>query len=138
MSPNVSQETYHISYFSLGTLLRVYQSLQINTILPVTEPPAYPDSLAQHLGVDEGKRCTYLDLREATDQKTMQRLVTQADVFTNSYRPGVNPCFGLIPADLAASSERGIICMDIISWVLNCFNLVDSSCLLSRHLLPPG
>ena len=43
----------------------------------------------------------------------MHRLVTQADVFTNSYRPGVNTRFGLIPADLAASSERGIICMDI-------------------------
>ena len=28
--------------------------------------PAYPDTLAQHLGVDEGKRCAYLDLREAT------------------------------------------------------------------------
>jgi crotonobetainyl-CoA:carnitine CoA-transferase CaiB-like acyl-CoA transferase len=75
--------------------------------------PAYPDTLAQHLGVDEGKRCAYLDLREVTDRKTMQRLVTQADVFTNSYRPGVNTRFGLIPAELAASSERGIICMDI-------------------------
>jgi crotonobetainyl-CoA:carnitine CoA-transferase CaiB-like acyl-CoA transferase len=75
--------------------------------------PAYPDTLAQHLGVDEGKRCAYLDLREATDRKTMQRLATQADVFTNNYRPGVTTRFGLTPAKLAASSERGIICMDI-------------------------
>src|SRR5262245_37827974 len=75
--------------------------------------PAYPDTLAQHLGVDEGKRCAYLDLREATDRKTMQRLVDQADVFTNNYRPGVTTRFGLRPAELAASSERGIICMDI-------------------------
>ncbi len=53
------------------------------------------------------------DLREATDRKTMQRLATQADVFTNNYRPGVTTRFGLTPAELAASSERGIICMDI-------------------------
>ena len=43
----------------------------------------------------------------------MQRLATQADVFTNNYRPGVTTRFGLTPAELAASSERGIICMDI-------------------------
>ena len=43
----------------------------------------------------------------------MQRLATQADVFTNSYRPGVTTRFGLMPAELAASNERGVICMDI-------------------------
>ena len=75
--------------------------------------PAYPDSLAQHLGVDEGKRCAYLDLREADDREKMHRLAGRADVFTNSYRPGVTTRFGLIPAELAASNERGIICMDI-------------------------
>jgi crotonobetainyl-CoA:carnitine CoA-transferase CaiB-like acyl-CoA transferase len=75
--------------------------------------PAYPDSLAQHLGVDEGKRCAYLELREAGDREKMHCLASRADVFTNSYRPGVTTRFGLIPAELAASSERGIICMDI-------------------------
>ncbi len=75
--------------------------------------PAFPDTLAQHLGVDEGKRCAYLDLREATDRETMQRLAIQADVFTNNYRPGVTARFGLTPPELAASSERGIICLDI-------------------------
>ncbi|MGA9169290.1 MAG: CoA transferase [Nitrososphaeraceae archaeon] len=75
--------------------------------------PAYPDTFAQHLGVDEGKKCAYLDLREAADRETMQRLARQADVFTNSYRPGVNTRFGLLPAELAAASERGLVCMDI-------------------------
>jgi crotonobetainyl-CoA:carnitine CoA-transferase CaiB-like acyl-CoA transferase len=75
--------------------------------------PAYPDTLAQHLGVDEGKKCAYLDLCEAADRETMQRLARRADVFTNSYRPGVNTRFGLLPAELTAASERGIICMDI-------------------------
>ena len=58
-------------------------------VLHITSP-AYPDTLAQHLGVDEGKKCAYLDLRGATDRDSMQRLARQADVFTNSYRPGVN------------------------------------------------
>ena len=56
-------------------------------VLHITSP-AYPDTLAQHLGVDEGKKCAYLDLREAADREKMQRLARQADVFTNSYRPG--------------------------------------------------
>jgi crotonobetainyl-CoA:carnitine CoA-transferase CaiB-like acyl-CoA transferase len=43
----------------------------------------------------------------------MQRLARRADVFTNSYRPGVNTRFGLLPAELAAASERGLVCMDI-------------------------
>jgi hypothetical protein len=73
--------------------------------------PAYPDLLAQHLGVDEDKRCAYL--REEGDREKMHSLASRADVFTNSYRPGVTSRFGLIPAKLAASSERGIICMDI-------------------------
>jgi len=73
--------------------------------------PTYADTFAQHLGVDIGKRCTYLDLRDADDLSTLKRLAGQADVFTNSYRPGVNARFGLLPAQLAAASERGIVCM---------------------------
>jgi crotonobetainyl-CoA:carnitine CoA-transferase CaiB-like acyl-CoA transferase len=75
--------------------------------------PVYRDTLAQHLGVDEGKRCAYLDLRESADRDTMRRLARRADVFTNNYRPGVNARFGLSPEELAAGSERGIVCMDI-------------------------
>jgi crotonobetainyl-CoA:carnitine CoA-transferase CaiB-like acyl-CoA transferase len=81
-------------------------------VLRITSP-AYPDTFAQHLGVDEGKKSAYLDLRGATDRETMQRLARQADVFTNSYRPGVGTHFGLSAAELAAASERGIVCMDI-------------------------
>ena len=74
-------------------------------VLHITSP-AFPDTLAQHLGVDEGKKCAYLDLRAAADRDSMQRLARQADVFTNSYRPGVTKSFGLSPAELAATSER--------------------------------
>ncbi|HEY1248438.1 MAG TPA: CoA transferase [Nitrososphaera sp.] len=81
-------------------------------VLHITTP-AFPDTLAQHLGVDEGKKCAYLDLRGAADREKMQRLARQADVFTNSYRPGVTKRFGLLAAELAATSERGIVCMDV-------------------------
>src|SRR5262245_3739754 len=73
--------------------------------------PHYADTFAQHLGVDIGKRCAYLDLRDADDLMTIKRLARRADVFTNSYRPGITARFGLLPAQLAAASERGIVCM---------------------------
>ena len=43
----------------------------------------------------------------------MKRLIRRADIFTNSYRPGVSTRFGLLPAELAEASERGLVCMDI-------------------------
>jgi crotonobetainyl-CoA:carnitine CoA-transferase CaiB-like acyl-CoA transferase len=73
--------------------------------------PAYADTLAQHLGVDVGKRCAYLNLRTEEGRQTMRRLAAEADVFTSTYRPSVNDRFGLVPQHLAQSSERGIICM---------------------------
>ena len=39
-------------------------------VLHITSP-AFPDTFAQHLGVDEGKKCAYLDLRGAADRETM-------------------------------------------------------------------
>ena len=54
-----------------------------------------------------------LTLREADDREKISHLASRADVFTNSYRPGVTARFGLTPSELAASSERGVICMDI-------------------------
>lgn len=73
--------------------------------------PSYPDTLAQHLGVDVGKRCAYLDLRFASDLAQMHELARSADVFTTTYRGSVNRRFGLDAASLAAWSERGIVCM---------------------------
>jgi crotonobetainyl-CoA:carnitine CoA-transferase CaiB-like acyl-CoA transferase len=77
-------------------------------VLHITSP-SYPD--AQHLGVDLGKRCAYLDLRQKQDLETMRVLARTADVFTTTYRGSVNERFGLLPDALAAQSERGIICM---------------------------
>lgn len=46
--------------------------------------PAYPDTLAQHLGVDIGKRCTYLDLRNSAENATIHRFAAEADVFAST------------------------------------------------------
>jgi crotonobetainyl-CoA:carnitine CoA-transferase CaiB-like acyl-CoA transferase len=77
--------------------------------------PSYPDTFAQHLGVDVGKTCAYLDLHDSNDLETMKRLARKADIFANSYHPGVNERFGLLPAELAANSERGIVCMTVLT-----------------------
>ena len=73
--------------------------------------PWFADTRAQHLGVDVGKYDAYLDLRSDEDLATMQRLAASADVFASTYRPAVNQRFGLLPAPLAAASERGIVYM---------------------------
>lgn len=75
--------------------------------------PSYPDTLAQHLGVDVGKRCAYLDLRDPADLAKMLDLSTHADVFTTSYRHGVNARFGLLPQQLFERSARGIVCLTV-------------------------
>lgn len=73
--------------------------------------PSFPDTFAQHLGVDIGKRCAYLDLRGQSDLMRMHELARTADVFTTTYRGSVNRRFDLEAKDLAARSERGIVCM---------------------------
>jgi crotonobetainyl-CoA:carnitine CoA-transferase CaiB-like acyl-CoA transferase len=79
-------------------------------VLHITSP-SYPDTFAQHLGVDVGKRCAYLDLRHPDDLSRMHELARTADVFTTTYRGSVNRRFGLEAAALAEKSERGIVCM---------------------------
>lgn len=71
--------------------------------------PGHRDTIAQHLGVDIGKRNAYLDLRDASDLARLHRLASGADVFATTYRPTVNNRFGLTPHELAARSERGIV-----------------------------
>jgi crotonobetainyl-CoA:carnitine CoA-transferase CaiB-like acyl-CoA transferase len=74
---------------------------------------AHPDTTAQHLGVDLGKYCAYLDLRQAADAARMRQLAAEADVFATSYRSSVNERFGLTPEELAANSERGIVMISV-------------------------
>ena len=74
---------------------------------------AHPDTLPQHLGVDMGKYCAYLDLSREEQLSRMGELARDADVFASSYRDSVNQRFGLTPAELAATSSRGIVALSI-------------------------
>ncbi|QCT19537.1 hypothetical protein FEM41_07660 [Jejubacter calystegiae] len=71
----------------------------------------HPDTFSQHLGVDVGKRCAYLDMNSPVDREKMGWLLEDADVFTTTYRTSVNDRFGLTPEQAANKSRRGIIYM---------------------------
>ncbi len=60
-----------------------------------------PSSGSQELDTGHGKRSAYLDLREPADVDTLKGLVSEADVFSQGYRPGALASRGLAPADLA-------------------------------------
>ncbi|BEU27497.1 CoA transferase [Paraburkholderia sp. 22B1P] len=75
--------------------------------------PQHPDTLAQHLGVDMGKYCAYLDLHDQAQRERMHALAAHADVFASSYRTSVSDRFGLSPATLAARSRKGIVVMSV-------------------------
>lgn len=60
-----------------------------------------PSSDAQEFDTGHGKLSTRLDLRDAQDLATMRNLVSQADVFSQGYRPGTLAQRGLSPEDLA-------------------------------------
>ena len=60
-----------------------------------------PSSRGQEYDTGHGKLSTFLDLREAQDVETLRGLVSEADVFSQGYRPGTLARRGLSPTDLA-------------------------------------
>ena len=60
-----------------------------------------PSSEAQEFDTGHGKLSTHLDLRDTQDVATLRNLVSQADVFSQGYRPGTLAQRGLSPEDLA-------------------------------------
>jgi len=53
-----------------------------------------------------GKRFTHLDLRTTAGRAALIRLIGEADIFIQAYRPGALDRLGLGPADLAAHNPR--------------------------------
>jgi crotonobetainyl-CoA:carnitine CoA-transferase CaiB-like acyl-CoA transferase len=49
-----------------------------------------------------GKRAAFVDLRVAEDRETLRRLISSADVFVQSYRPGALAGLGFGPEEVAA------------------------------------
>ena len=63
--------------------------------------PHLPSIGAQEYDTGHGKLSAHLDLRNNGDMETMRELVSQAEVFSQGYRPGTLAKRGLSPEDLA-------------------------------------
>lgn len=75
--------------------------------------PNHLDPKTINLGVNHGKKSTYLDLEDADDLNTLQKLLIQTDVFTYSYRPTVAQRLGLEPKDICGLNPKGMIYLSI-------------------------
>lgn len=64
--------------------------------------PHIPDP--NHVVADTGfgKRTAFADIRSAIDREQLQRLISEADVFVHSWRPGVLDRYGLSAEELTA------------------------------------
>ncbi|MGB5795295.1 MAG: CoA transferase, partial [Mycolicibacter algericus] len=65
---------------------------------PGIVPPAGP--------LDRGRRSVALDLKEPSGVTALHRLITDADVFVEGFRPGVTERLGVGPADLQQTNRR--------------------------------
>jgi crotonobetainyl-CoA:carnitine CoA-transferase CaiB-like acyl-CoA transferase len=62
-----------------------------------------------------GKRSAHLDLRQDGDRERLRALVRQADVFSQSYRPGALGGHGFSPEE-AARLRPGIVCVTLSAY----------------------
>jgi crotonobetainyl-CoA:carnitine CoA-transferase CaiB-like acyl-CoA transferase len=87
-------------------------------VLLVTSPnlPALP---IIDVDTSRGKRTTQLDLTQATDRDSLQRLVRDSDVFLQAYRPGALERKGFGVQELIkmkGDHGHGIICANLCAW----------------------
>lgn len=64
------------------------------------------------MDTSHGKRSTFLDLKTADGAAQLRRLLKEADVFSQGYRPGVLAGLGFAPEELARL-RPGIVCTSI-------------------------
>jgi crotonobetainyl-CoA:carnitine CoA-transferase CaiB-like acyl-CoA transferase len=74
-----------------------------------------PDSGAVELDTGLGKLSARLDLRDEGGVRTLRALAREADVFSQSYRPGALAARGFSPEALAAL-RPGIVCASLSAW----------------------
>jgi crotonobetainyl-CoA:carnitine CoA-transferase CaiB-like acyl-CoA transferase len=67
------------------------------------------------MDTSHGKRSCFLDLNKADDVATIRKLVGNADVFSQGYRPGIMDKHGLTPEELA-KERPGIIYLSISAY----------------------
>jgi hypothetical protein len=80
------------------------------------DPPALPD-LAAGEPADTllGKRSALLDLGSAAGAQRLEKLLAEADVVIDGYRPGSLARFGLTPEELAVR-HPGIVVVELSAW----------------------
>jgi len=74
-----------------------------------------PDSGAVELDTGIGKLSARLDLRDEEERTSLQNLIREADVFSQSYRPGALAARGFSPEALAGL-RPGIVCVSLSAW----------------------
>ncbi len=74
-----------------------------------------PDSSAIELDTGLGKLAAHLDLRGTAGVKTLRGLLSSADVFSQSYRPGALAARGFSPEGVA-KVRPGIVCVSLNAW----------------------
>src|SRR5574338_215255 len=73
-------------------------------------PPAKGGMSGRFLAINRGKRSLALDLKAAPARDAFLRMVEQADVVVESFRPGVMDKLGLGYATLAAKNPKIVVC----------------------------
>jgi crotonobetainyl-CoA:carnitine CoA-transferase CaiB-like acyl-CoA transferase len=73
-------------------------------------PSTLPGLSRYFLGINRGKRSLAVDLKHPDGFAIVRRLARAADVFVESFRPGVAGRLGLDPAKLRAENPRLIYC----------------------------
>ena len=71
-----------------------------------------PQIMEHVMDTSHGKRSTFLDLKTADGADSLRRLVRDADVFSQGYRPGIMAKHGFAPENLA-EMRPGIVCLSI-------------------------
>ena len=74
-----------------------------------------PQVLEHVMDTSHGKRSCFLDFNKAEDVATIKKLVRDADVFSQGYRPGIMDKHGLDPEQLA-KERPGIIYLSISAY----------------------
>ncbi|OGT46379.1 MAG: hypothetical protein A3E83_06235 [Gammaproteobacteria bacterium RIFCSPHIGHO2_12_FULL_41_20] len=75
--------------------------------------PYHRDTLAQNLAVNHGKRSAYLNINNKKEMDKMLELLSEADIFANSYRPSVVEKFEITAPQIAKLTKKGIIYLSI-------------------------
>lgn len=83
-------------------------------VLRITAPHL-ADSGAVDIDTGHGKLSAHVDLRSSEGAETLRALLREADVFSQSYRPGALAGRGF-SAEQAAALRPGIVCVSLSAW----------------------